>query len=130
MKSPTAATIDNATVASIPGTVINRSTSGRPSATCPRSVSISRSSSAWKSSCRNNAVAAARSSGGRSCSASQRRPLCPNRSAAGQRGIRLRCKIACTWFFNRVRWRTMCARRSTWRRNAAVAGSGRHTAGR
>ena len=47
-----------------------------------------------------------------------------------QRGTRFRCKIACTWFFNRVRWRTMCARRSTWRRNAAVAGSGRHTAGR
>ena len=51
-------------------------------------------------------------------------------AAAGQRGIRLRCKIACTWFFNRVRWRTTCARRSTCRRNAAVAGSGRHTAGR
>ncbi|HEX3309473.1 MAG TPA: hypothetical protein VHS32_24755 [Streptosporangiaceae bacterium] len=66
-------------------------------------MSISRSSSAWKSSCRNNAVAAASSSGGSSCSASQRRPLCPNRSAAGQRGTRLRCRIACTWFFNLVR---------------------------
>ncbi|MDQ3761907.1 MAG: integrase core domain-containing protein [Actinomycetota bacterium] len=36
--------------------------------------------------------------GGRSCSANQARPLCPNKSAAGQRAIRLRCKIACTWF--------------------------------
>ena len=34
-------------------------------------------------------------------------------SRAGQRGIRLRCRIACTWFFRRVRWRTRCARRST-----------------
>jgi hypothetical protein len=29
-----------------------------------------------------------------------------------------------------VRWRTMCARRSTCRRSALVAGSWRHTAGR
>jgi hypothetical protein len=50
VKSPTAATIDNPTVASIPGTVINRNTSGRASATCPRSVSINRSSWPWKSS--------------------------------------------------------------------------------
>ena len=77
MKSPTAATIDSATVASTPGMVISRSTSGRPSATWPRSRSISRSSSAWKSSCRSSAAAAACSSAGRSCSASQRAALDP-----------------------------------------------------
>ena len=108
-------------MASIPGTVISRSTSGRPSTACPRSASISRSSSAWKSSWRNNAVAAASSSAGRSCIASQLRPWCPKRSAAGQRGIRLRCRIACTWFFNRVRRRTMCARQHL----AAQRGGGR-----
>jgi hypothetical protein len=28
-----------------------------------------------------------------------------------RRGIKLRCKIACSWFFNRVRCRTRCAAR-------------------
>jgi hypothetical protein len=35
---------------------------------------------------------------GRSWVASQARPLVPNRSAAGQRPMRLRCRIDCTWF--------------------------------
>jgi hypothetical protein len=47
-----------------------------------------------------------------------------------QRGTRLRCRIACTWFFRRVRWRTICARRETCRRNAAVSSSATHTPGR
>ncbi len=80
-----------------------------------------RSSWAWKSSCRSSAATASASSAGRCWSASQQRPLIPNRSAAGQRGTRLRCRIACTWFFNRVRCRTMCARRATCRRSACVA---------
>jgi hypothetical protein len=88
------------------------------------------SSSAWKSSCRSSAVAVARSSAGRSCSASHVRPLIPNRSAAGRRTTRFRCRIAWTWFFNRVRCRTMCPRRCTCRRSAAVCSSGIHTAGR
>ena len=130
MKSPTAATIDSATVASTPGIVISRSTSGRARAAWPRSRSIRTSSWAWKSSCRSSALAAACSSGGSSWAASHLRPLIPNRSAAGQRGTRLRAKIACTWFFSRVRCRTICARCSTCRRSALVAASGIHTGGR
>ena len=75
-------------------------------------------------------MTAACSSAGRSWTASQARPLIPNRSAAGHRGTRLRVRIAWTWFFRRVRWRTMWARRSTCRRSALVAASGIHTAGR
>ena len=93
--------------------------SSQPSATRASSASISRSSWPWKSSWRSSAQTAWRSSAGSSCSASQRRPLIPNRSAAGQRGTRLRCRIAWTWFFSRVRWRTICARRATWRRAPA-----------
>jgi hypothetical protein len=44
--------------------------------------------------------------------------------------MRLRCRIDCTWFFSRVRCRTMWARRTTWRRSAKVASSGSHTDGR
>ena len=32
-----------------------------------------------------------------------------------------------TWFFSRVRWRTMWARRATWRRSAWVWSSGSRT---
>jgi hypothetical protein len=39
-------------------------------------------------------------------------------------------KIACTWFFSRVRCRTICARCSTCRHSALVAASGIHTGGR
>jgi hypothetical protein len=42
----------------------------------------------------------------------------------------LRFKIPCTWFFNRVRWRTRWARRDVWRRNARVRSSGTHTDGK
>jgi hypothetical protein len=35
----------------------------------------------------------------------------------------LRCITACTWFFSRVRCRTMCARRATCRRRAWVSSS-------
>jgi hypothetical protein len=73
---------------------------------------------------------ACRSSDGRSCPASYARPLRPNRSAAGHRGRRLRWRMAWTWFFSLVRWRTMWARRATWRRRAWVPLSGIHTNGR
>jgi hypothetical protein len=39
-------------------------------------------------------------------------------------------RMACTWFFSRVRWRTMFARLATCRRNACVASSATHTDGR
>jgi hypothetical protein len=108
-RAPTAATIDRATIASTPRMLISRVTSSRPSATRARSASIRASSSPSKSSYRSSASAVVRSSGGSCWSVSHTRPLIPNRSLAGQRTTRLRCRIAWTWFFSRVRCRTICA---------------------
>ena len=79
-----------------------------------------RSSWPWKSSWRSSASTASSSSGGSGWFDSQQRPLIPNRSETGGFGIRLRCRIACTWFLSLVRWRTRCARRATCRRSACV----------
>jgi hypothetical protein len=42
----------------------------------------------------------------------------------------LRIRIACTWFFSRVRCRTSCARREIRLRSTRVRSSGDHTSGR
>jgi hypothetical protein len=42
----------------------------------------------------------------------------------------LRIRIACTWFFSRVRCRTSCARREIRRRKTRVCSSGVQTSGR
>ena len=56
--------------------------------------------------------------------------LTTEQSVAGQRGSRLRCRIAWMRFFKRVRCCTMVARRATWRRICSVSSSGLQTSGR
>ena len=64
---------------------------------------------------------------GNCCSASQRRPLTPNRSDAGGRSFRQRINTAWISFFARDRARTSCARRASRRRIARTRSSGVHT---
>ena len=61
------------------------------------------------------------------CSASQRRPLTPNRSDAGGRSFKQRINTAWISFFARERARTNCARRASRRRIARMRSSGVHT---
>ena len=68
-----------------------------------------------------------RSVTGSCCSASQRRPLTPNRSDAGGRSFRQRINTAWISFFARERARTSCARRASRRRIARMRSSGVHT---
>lgn len=117
-------------MASTPGMVISRATTGSSTASITSSASTAASSSPWKSSWRTKASTLRRSSGGRFCWPSQPRPVLPNRSVAGHDGTRLRAKMACTWFFNRVRCLTRWVRRAIWRRSIRVRSSGSHAAGR
>ena len=61
------------------------------------------------------------------CSASQARPLTPNRSDAGGRSFRQRINTAWISFFARERARTSCDRRARRRRIARMRSSGVHT---
>ncbi len=83
-----------------------------------------------KSSCRSSDVTDARSSSGSGSVSSHARPVFPNRSDTGGRGIRLRCSTACTRFLILVRCFTRCDRAVVIRRNIAVRSSGNQTGGK
>lgn len=83
-----------------------------------------------KSSCRSSDVTDARSSSGSGSVSSHARPVFPNRSDTGGRGIRLRCSTACTRFLILVRCFTRCDRAVVIRRSIAVRSSGNQTGGK
>ena len=125
--SPTAAMNVAATITLTPGTVISRLTSGHDSASAAISCSTCAISVSRKSTWRTAESTVSRSQTGSCCSASQRRPLTPNRSDAGGRSFRQRINAAWISFFARVRARTSCARRASRRRIARIRSSGVHT---
>ena len=125
--SPTAAMNVAATITLTPGTVISRLTSGQPSASAAINFSTSAISESRKSTCRTAEATVSPSVSGSCCSASQRRPLTPNRSAAGGRSFKQRINTAWISFFARERARTNCERRASRRRIARIRSSGVHT---
>ena len=83
--SPTAAMNVAATITLTPGTVISRLTSGHDSASAAINFSTSPISASKNSTWRIPESTVSRSVTASCCSASQRRPLTPNRSDAGGR---------------------------------------------
>src|SRR5215211_4681667 len=92
--SPTAAMNVAATITLTPGTVISRLTCPQDSASAAISRSTSAISASRKSTWRAAESTVSRSVTGSCCSASQRRPLTPNRSEAGGRSFRQRINTA------------------------------------
>src|SRR5512133_3301467 len=92
--SPTAAMRVAATITLTPGTVISRVTSGHDNASTAISFSASAISASRNSTWRTAESTVSRSVMGNCCSASQRRPLTPNRSDTGGRSLRQRINTA------------------------------------
>ena len=116
-----------ATITLTPGTVISRLTSGQDSASAAISRSTCAISLSRKLTWRMAESTVSRSVSASCCSASQARPLTPNRSDAGGRSFKQRINTAWISFFARERARTSCARRARRRRIARMRSSGVHT---
>ncbi len=125
--SPIAAMNVAATITLTPGTVISRLTSGHDSASAAISCSTAAISVSRNSTWRIAASTVSRSVVGSSSSATQRRPLTPNRSDAGGRPLRQRISTAWTSFLARERARTSCVLRPSRRRIARIRSSGIQT---
>jgi hypothetical protein len=128
--SPIAASSAAAVTELTPGRVSSRRSSLEESTCSASARSTSAISWSRNSIWRKQAATVSCSSTGNSCAASQRRPRPPNRSLTGGLPFRLRTRVACTWFFARVRCRTSCARAEIRRRKIRVCSSGNQTAGR
>ena len=100
--SPTAARNVAATITLTPGTVISLRTSGHASASRAITRSTSAISASRNAMWRSPASTVSRSSTGSCCSASQVRPLMPNRSLAGGRPFSRRISTAWISFLARV----------------------------